>query len=102
MSCTNLYLDLPHIIISGHCRVPKKALKKFVTVEDITSLLKIYDKYFNRGINDKVGAPISEVLNFGSTIKVINCNFGMEIEDSMSWEIFDQYLGLQKRVFPLI
>jgi len=55
----------------------------------VTSLLEIYNEYFDGSINNKVEAPISEVLNFRSTIKAINYNFGMEIESSMSWEMFD-------------
>jgi len=89
VSFINPHLDLSHIIISGHCRVPKKALEKFATVEDVTSLLQTYDKYFDGGFDNKVEALISKVVNFGSTIKAIDCDFGMEMEASMSWEMLD-------------
>jgi len=95
------HLDLSHIVISDHCRVPKKALENFATIEDVTSLHQTYDKYFDGGLDDKVKAPILEVIDFESTMKAINCDFGMEMKASMSWEMLDQHLGLRKGVFPL-
>jgi len=100
VSFINPHLDLSHIVISGHCRVPKKALENFATIEDVTSLHQTYDEYFDGGLDDEVEAPIPEVVDFGSTMKAIDCDFGMEMEASMSWEMLDQRLGLRKGVFP--
>lgn len=65
----------------------------------MTSLLETYNKYFDGGLDNKAEAPISEVIDFGNTIKTIDCDFGMEMEASMFWEMLDQHLGLQKGVF---
>jgi len=100
VSFINPHLDLSHIVISDHCRIPKKALENFATIKDVTSLYQTYDEYFDGGLDDKVEAPILEVVDFGSTMKTIDCDFGMEMKASMSWEMLDQHLGLQKGVFP--
>jgi len=100
VSFINPHLDLSHIVISDHCRIPKKALENVATIKDVTSLYQTYDEYFDGGLDDKVEAPILEVVDFGSTMKTIDCDFGMEMKASMSWEMLDQHLGLQKGVFP--
>jgi len=84
------YLDLPHIVDLGHYRVLKHALKKFATIEDVASLLDTYSEYFDRSLDDKIEAPIPEVVDFGSAVKTTtDCDFGIEIETFMFWEMLN-------------
>jgi len=50
----------------------------------MTSLLETYNKYFDRGLDNKAEALIPEVIDFRNTIKTIDYDFGMEMEASMS------------------
>lgn len=90
MGCSNFYLDLPHIVDLGHYRVLKHALKKFATIEDVASLLDTYSEYFDRSLDDKIEAPIPEVVDFGSAVKtIIDCDFRIETETFMFWKMLD-------------
>lgn len=78
----------------------KQILQTFARHEDVTALLETYNEYFNGIMDDEAEPPIPEVVDFQSSRNIIQGDFRIEVETTMSLETLEQCLGLQNGSFP--